>query len=159
MNWGHSTELERRCLRSTTSARPYHIRRTYRNRVRSAGMDNSSIHSIFGSASPQRARPAMVSRSSSRTFSYSTRLQAADFVKSPPLESEESPRALSQVLECELLSRDVGAHYERPPYRTPTRALQSLGDRMRANPPEVTSTGIMSDVRAGDCSRSPRTQS
>ena len=159
MNWGHSTELERRCPRSTTSARLSHLRRTYRNRVRSAGMDNSSIRSIFGSASPQRARPAMVSRSSSRTFSYSTRLQAADFVKSPPLESEESPRALSQVLECELLSRDVGVHYELPPYQTPTRALQSLGDRMRANPPEVTSTGIVSDVRAGDCSRSPRTQS
>ena len=159
MNWGRSTELGRKCPRSTTSAYPSRHRRTYRSKVQSTGMDSSSIRSIFGSASPHCARLVMVSRSSSRTFSYSTRLQAADFVKSPPLESEESPRALSQVLECELLSRDVGVHYELPPYQTPTRALQSLGDRMRANPPEVTSTGIVSDVRAGDCSKSPRTQS
>ena len=143
--------------RSTTCARPSLRLRTYKNRILSAGMNISSIRSIFESASPHGARLVMVSRSSSRTFSYSTRLQAADFVKSPPLESEESPRALSQVLECELLSRDVGAHYELPPYQTPTRALQSPGDRMQANPPKVTSTGIVSDVRAGDCSKSPRT--
>ena len=158
MNCGHSTELRRKCPRNTTSARPYCHRRTYRSKVHSTGRDSSSIRSIFESASPHCARLVMVSRSGSRTFSYSTRLQAADLVKSLS-ESEESPRALSQVLECELFSRDVGVHYELPPYRTRTRALQSLGDRMRANPPKVTSTGIMSDVRAGDYSRSPRTQS
>ena len=158
-NHGRSTEQGRRCPHNTTCARPFRHRRTYMNRVRSAGIVNSSIHSIFGSASPQRARPAVVSRSSSRTFSYSTRLQAADFVKSPPLESEGSPRALSQVLESELLSRDVGVHYELLPYQTPTRALQSPGDRMRANPPKSTSIGTVSDVRAGGYSRSPRTLS
>ena len=152
-------ERGRRYPRTTTSASPFRHRRTYMNRVLPVGKDNSSIHSTFESASPRYARLVMVSRSSSRTFSYSTRLQAADFVKSPPLESEESPRALSQVLERELLSRDAEVRCEQPPYQTPTLALQSPGDRMQANPPEATSIGTVSDVEAGDCSRSPRTLS
>ena len=158
MNWGHSTELERRCPRSTTSAHPYCHRRTHRSKVHSTGRDSSSTRSIFESASPRYARLVMVSRSSSRTFSYSTRLQAADFVKSPS-ESEESPRALSQVLECELLSRDVEVHCEQPPYQIPTLALQSPGDRMQANPPEATSIGRVSDEQAGDSSMSLRIRS